>query len=184
MMMQMIMNNMRTKISDRRGFSLAEMIIVVLLSVFLIGGIYTVLSTGKNSWEINRDRLELVQELRKGIDWMRKDLRQAGVSKITGVPADGTWYTSITFQTPSGVVSGAATWNAAVQYHRGGTGNQQLLRTVGGVDRAIAQDMNLVQFKRTAADPSVVLISAQAQKNTPQHGLISITMTAQERTRN
>jgi Tfp pilus assembly protein PilW len=175
---------MLRKMAGRGGFSFAELIIVVLISTMLIAGIYTVLSTGKNSWEINRDRLELQQELRKSLDWMRRDLRQAGVSTITGVPADGNWYTSITFKTPTGVVSGSASWSATIQYHLGGTGNKQLLRTTGGVDRIVAQDMNTLQFRRTAADASVVQISASAQTNTAQHGLISITMTGQERMRN
>ena len=172
------------RLSDRRGFSFAELIIVVLISSFLIGGIYTVLGAGTSSWEINRDRLEVQQELRKGMDWMRRDLRQAGISTVTGVPANGTWYTTIIFQTPSGVAGGTITWNAAVQYSRAGTGNQQLLRTVGGTPRVIAQNFNTLQFRRTAADPSVIQISAQAQKNTPQHGLISMTVTTQERMRN
>jgi len=183
-MKRTMIHKIRATISREDGFSFAEMIVVVLLSTFLIGGIYTVLSTGKNSWEINRDRVKLSQELRKGVDWMRKDLRQAGVSTITGVPADGNWYTSITFQTANGVTAGAVTWGTAIQYHLGGTGNQQLLRTVSGADRIVAQYYNTLQFKRTSADPSVVQISAQAQTNTPLHGLISMSMTAQERMRN
>jgi prepilin-type N-terminal cleavage/methylation domain-containing protein len=172
------------RITGRAGFSMAELLVVVVISAFLMAGIYTVLVTGKNSWEINRDRLEIQQELRKGLDWMRKDLRQAGVSTVTGTLANGTASSTITFQTPSGVVSGAATWNAAVQYHLGGTGNTRLLRTTGGVDRIIAQDMYQLQFTRTAANPSVVQISATARKNTPQHGLITITVATQERMRN
>ena len=176
------------KLFDRsvksRGFTFAEVLVVVLLSSFLIGGIYTILIAGKNSWELNRDRLELQQQLRTGLDWMRKDLRQAGVSTVSGVVADGAWHTTVTFQTPSGVSSGSVTWAAAVQYHLGGTGNTQLLRSVGAQDRVIAQSINLLQFKRTASDPSLIQISAQAQKNTPQHGLVTITVTTQERMRN
>ncbi len=172
-------------VAGQGGFSFVEIMVVVLISSFMIAGLYTILGTGKSSWEINRDRLEVQQEIRKGMDWMRRDLRQAGVTTITNVPANGTWYTTITFQTPSGVnAAGVATWNPAVTYSRGGTGNQQLLRTVGGVSRIISQDINTLQFRRTAADPNVISISVQAQKNTPQHGLISITVTSQERMRN
>lgn len=181
-----IMN--RKTLSDRstgcQGFTFAEVLVVVLISSFLIGGIYTILIAGKNSWELNRDRLELQQQLRTGLDWMRKDLRQAGVSTVSGVATDSAWHTSATFQTPSGVSSGSVTWGAAIQYHLGGTGNTQLLRSVGAQDRVIAQSINLLQFKRTASDPSLIQISAQAQKNTPQHGLITIAVTTQERMRN
>jgi hypothetical protein len=178
--MNMIQKMLR-RASGQGGFSFAEIIVVVLISTFLIGGIYTVLITGKNSWEINRDRLELQQELRKGIDWMRRDLRQAGVSTVTGVPTDSTWYTSIVFRTPSGVSSGIVTWNATVQYSMAGG---QLIRTTGGVNRVISQDFYALQFRRTAANPNIVQITATARKNTPQHGLISMTVTTQERMRN
>jgi Tfp pilus assembly protein PilW len=186
-MNQMINSNVQrilARLAGRGGFSFAELIVVVLISTFLIGGIYTILGAGKNSWEINRDRLEVQQELRKGLDWMRRDLRQAGVSTVTSVPANGTWYTSITFQTPSGVSAGTATWNAAVTYARGGTDGNRLLRTVGGTPRIIALNFTALQFRRTAADPNVIEISAQAQKNTPQHGLITMTVTTKERMRN
>jgi Tfp pilus assembly protein PilW len=176
-----IIRNMMTRTSGQGGFSFAEIIVVVLISTFLIGGIYTVLSTGKNSWEINRDRLEVQQELRKGLDWMRRDLRQAGVSTVTGVPTDGTPYVSIVFQMPSGVAGGVITWGATVQYTIAGG---QLIRTTGGANRVIAQDFNTLQFRRTAASPNIVQITATARKNTPQHGLISMTVTTQERMRN
>jgi hypothetical protein len=79
------------------------------------------------------------------------------------------------------VAGGAVTWSGTVQYTVAGG---QLLRTTGGVNRVIAQDMNALQFRRTAANPNVVQISATARKNTPQHGLISMTVTTQERMRN
>ncbi len=181
--------NKRTKvnkawIANERGFSFAEVCVVVLISVFLLGSLYTVLITGNNSWEISRDRLELHQYLRTATDWMRKDLRQAGSSTIVGVPADGAWYTSITFQAPSTVTSGSVVWAAAVQYAIGGTDNQQLIRTVGAQQRVIAQRFNALQFRRQAASSTVVEISATVQKNTPQHGLITMTRTTQVTLRN
>jgi Tfp pilus assembly protein PilW len=169
------------RLAGRGGFSFAELIVVVLISTFLIGALYTVLATGKNSWEINRDRIEIQQELRKGMDWMRRDLRQAGVTTIVGVPADGTGYTSVVFQTPAGVSNGYVTWSATVQYS---VNAGRLIRTTGGVNRIVAQNFNTLQFRRTAADPFVMEISAQAQKNTPQHGLISMTVSTKERMRN
>lgn len=174
----------KARFANERGFSFAEMCVVVLISAFLIGGIYTIFIAGNSSWEVSRDRIELQQYLRTAMDWMRKDLRQAGSSTITGVPANGTWYTSITFQTPSTVTSGSIVWAAAVQYSIGGTGNQQLIRTVGAQNRVIAQRFSTLQFRRQAASPSVVEISATVQKNTPQHDLITMTRTTQVMLRN
>jgi Tfp pilus assembly protein FimT len=170
--------------SKRQGFSFVEICVVVLISSFLIGGLYTILITGNNSWEISRDRTEIHQYLRTAVDWMRKDLRQAGLSTITGVPADGAWYTSISFQIPSNVVSGSIVWSATIQYAIGGTGNQQLLRTIGAQQKVIAQRFNVIRFRRQSSTPNIIEINAQVQKNTPQHGLISMTRTTQVTIRN
>lgn len=174
----------KARFAQERGFSFAEVCVVVLIFTFLMGGIYSVMLTGNNSWETSRDRLELQQYLRTSIDWMRKDLRQAGSTTITGVPADGAWYGSITFQTPSGVSFGSIVWGSAIQYAIGGTGNQQLIRTVGMQQRVVAQRFSTLQFRRQASTPTVVEISAQVQTNTPQHGLIAMTRTTQVRLRN
>lgn len=170
--------------SARQGFSLVEMMIVAIVGSLIIGGLYAVLIIGKNNWEINRDRVELQQNLRTAFEWMRKDLRQAGVATITGVPADGSSNTSITFQTPSTVSSGSVVWASAITYARGGTGSAQLLRTVGGVSKIIAQNVSALQFSRTASDPEVILITLQVQKNTPQHGVMTIARTAEVKARN
>lgn len=170
--------------SAKRGFSLVEMMIVVLVGTLVIGGLYSVLLIGKNNWEVNRDSIELQQNMRTAFEWMRKDLRQAGLSTISGVPANGSANASITFQTPSTVTSGSVVWATAVTYSKGGTGNAQLLRTVGGVSRVIAQNVSSLQFTRTAADPSVIAITLQVRKNTPQHGLMTISRTTQAKARN
>jgi len=168
--------------SGRGGFSFAEILIVIVISTFLMGAMYTVLLTGRNSWEINRDRVEIQQEIRKGLDWIRKDLRQAGLSTVTGVTANGVPNTSIVFQTPSGVSAGSVTWAPTIQYS---VNANQLIRTTGAAtNRVIAINISAIQFSRTAANPSLVNISITGQKNTPQHGLITMTVTAQERMRN
>lgn len=167
-----------------RGFSLVEMMIVAIVGSLMIGGLYAVLIIGKNNWEINRDRVELQQNLRTAFEWLRRDLRQCGVYTITGVPANGSTNNSITFQTPSTVSSGAVVWGSAINYARGGTGNTQLLRTVSGNSKVIAQNVSAFQLSRTAADPSVILVTVQVQKNTPQHGVMTVSRSAEVKARN
>ena len=175
---------MRPLVRAKNGFSIVELGVVVLISTILISGMYTILITGNNAWETTRDRTELHQYLRTGLDWMRKDLRQAASSTVSGVPADGAWHTSITFQIPIGVTSGSVNWSSNIQYAIGGTGNQQLLRTVGAQQRVIAQRFSLLRFRRQASTSNVLEIYAQVQKNTPQHGLVSMTRTTQVVIRN
>ena len=173
-----------SSLSKRRGYSLVELMIVVLVGVFIIGGLYSVLIVGKNNWEVNRDRVDLQQNMRTAFEWMRRDLRQSGVSTITGVPADGSANTSITFQIPSTVTSGNTVWASAITYSKGGTGNAQLLRTVGGTSKVIAQNVSSLSLSRTSSDPTVVVITLNLQKNTSQHGVMTLSRTTQVKARN
>jgi len=149
---------------------MVEVMVVVVLFVFIASGIYAIAAIGQNCWEVNNARIELQQELRKAQDWMINDLRQAGDSSITNVPADGNWYTNITFKTPAGVSAGSLQWNTdSIQFIRGGTGSKQLHRITGGTTKILAQNMQALQFRRESTSSHILEIAMQAQKPT-EHG--------------
>ncbi|GAG07732.1 unnamed protein product, partial [marine sediment metagenome] len=62
------------------GFTLVEIMIVVVIFSLLIGTIFIVLATGKTSFQIGNVRMELQQDLRRGMDWITAELRQGGSS--------------------------------------------------------------------------------------------------------
>lgn len=141
--------------------------VVILIFAFLAGGVYAIFGAGENFWLINKTRVELHQELRKALDYMINDLRQAGSSSIIDVPADGTWRSSIRFKTPAGVSGGTLTWNLTeIQFLIGGTNADELRRVEGADVRVLAQNMQALQFRRLAATPNIIEISMQAQKET------------------
>ena len=118
-------------------------------------------------WEMSKTKTELQQELRKGMDWMIYELRQAGNLSIQNVPANGNWYSTITFQIPSGVTAGTLTWNASsIQFVKGGSGSNQLLRISGGNTKILGQYFQSLQFRRQSATPDILEVAMQAQKNT------------------
>ncbi|MBI5149864.1 MAG: prepilin-type N-terminal cleavage/methylation domain-containing protein [Candidatus Omnitrophica bacterium] len=155
-------------LKDPRGFTLVEAMVTVIIFTFILGICYTLLISGSDSWETNSARVELQQELRKAMDWIAQDLRQAGSASITNVPADGATYTSITFRKSAGASGGNLVWDSnTTTYSLGGTGGTQLLRQVSGQTASvIAQDIQSLQFSRQASTANVVDVSLQAQKTT------------------
>ena len=147
---------------DSQGYTLVEVLMSVFIFSLLAAACYGIMVSGSSSWQVNRFRIQLQQELRKSQSWMINELRQSGASVITGVPADGNSYTSITFRTSTGVSGGAATWSAdTIQFSLSGN---QLQRISGGTTKVLAQNISLLQFQRQAATPNLIQVTVQAQK--------------------
>ena len=165
--MPFILLNIFNRLKRLSGISLVETLITVVIFSILVGGVYLTLTVGIGSWQANNVRVELQQELRKSMDWMIADLRQSGSSTITNVPADGNWYSTITFKTSSGVSGGNIVWSAnTIQYIVGGNNSNQLQRINGAQTKIIAQSIQSLQIRRQASTSNIVEISMQAQKNT------------------
>ena len=134
-----------------------------------------VLVIGSKSWQTNNADMEVKQELRKAIAWLKDDLIQGGFATVVGVPADGNPYTSITFNKAAGVSNGSVVWSATpIQYIRGGTGSTQLLRIAGGQTKVIAQDIQTLNFRRQNSSPNVVEVTVQCQKSSAQSPGVSV----------
>ncbi len=152
----------------RDGFSLAEIMVTALIFSFIVAISYAMLIAGSDSWEVNSTRTELQQELRKAMDWITQDLRQAGSRSITDVPANGNTYTRITFRKAASVSGGNIVWDAsATRYSLGGTNGNQLRRQVGAqTPSIIAQNIQSLQFSRQGNTAGIVDVSLTAQKTT------------------
>ena len=176
---------MKMKLVDRKGFSLAEAMITVFIFSLMIGGLYSILYVGQESWEANKVKIELQQSLRRGMEWMKYDLYQAGQSSISNVPADGNLYTTITFKIPTGVTGGVITWDTnSIQFVLGGTNNEDLQRIYGGVTKVLASSMSSLQFRRQAASPDILEVKMAAQKQTVQDKTINYQLDFQVELRN
>lgn len=150
------------------GFTLTEMIVGVFIFLILASVMFVILATGRNAWQIGDVRIQLQQELRKGREAMLEDLRQAGISTIVGVPADGNTYNTITFRMPYSVVNGVIVWGEQIQFLLGGLNNRQLLRrrlTVNE-DRILANDITSLEIIRQSETPKILDITLKADKTT------------------
>ncbi len=172
---------------NNKGFTLLEIIMVAFLFSIISAAIFSVLATGRNSLSVGESQIGVQQACRNGLDSMIKELRQAGVSTITGVPANGTNYSSITFQIPTAIAATGITWSSSIQYTLGGLNGAQLLKTQSGSQKVFANNISALSFNRSAANPNVVNISVTAQKNTfPGFTATqsTITLTSQVKLRN
>lgn len=151
---------------EKAGLTLIEIIVVIFLFSIISAAIFSVLATGRNSLTSGESQIGVQQACRNGLDAMVKELRQAGVSTITGVPANSANYSSIMFQIPAAIAETGITWSGNIQYTLGGLNGSQLIRTQSGSQRVLANNISALSFNRASANPNVVNISITAQKNT------------------
>jgi type II secretory pathway pseudopilin PulG len=158
------------------GLTLIEIIVVVFLFSIILASIFTVLATARNSCKSGASQLSVQQEARRGLNVMTKELRQARTSTISGVPPDGTDYSSITFQIPETISEDETTWSSTIQYSVRGLNNTQLLRVQDGNERVLANNVSALGFRRST--PETLDITITAQKNTfPGLGTIQSNLT-------
>lgn len=148
------------------GLTLIEIIIVIFLFSIILTAIFTVLATARTSWKSAGSQLVVQQEARRGLGVAVKELRQARLSAITGVPLDGTDYNSITFQIPEDISETGTTWSTNIQYSIGGLNNSQLLRLQDGNQAVLANNISALNLRREALAPDTINISITIQKNT------------------
>lgn len=146
---------------NTKGFSLTEMIVSMFIMTIIAGGVVMVMNTGEMSWQTNRTKITIQQELRRAVDWTRNELRHATPSSITDVPVDNHWYPQITFKKPIGVSGGAVTWSSDITLHQQGT---EYRRTSAGTHRVIAQNLWVTYFRRLVGDPDRVEVYIGVRK--------------------
>lgn len=159
---------------NKNGTSLMEALVTVLIFVMIIGGVYASASVGESSWQTNSTKMELQQDLRKAMSWMKYELRQAGPSSIVDVPSDGVSQSDITFKIPSTVSGGSIVWETdTIRFLLGGAQNNQLQKIKGGTTSILANDISTLSFTRYPAAPNVLEVSMLAQKETIKGIMIS-----------
>ena len=155
----------------KKGLSLVELMVVLLLITVIGAALFTVLSTGRTSWYSADTQISLQQELRKAMRQVTDDLRQSSGSQIS-FPADGNAYNSISFFVAEGILgSGAINWSAdAINYT---LTDGQIMREQGTDSRVLANNVTAMNFVRQPASSNIVRINLSAQKETPFRNVLN-----------
>lgn len=157
-----------------RGFTLIESLVAVGIFVLLFGAVMLIFISSSDSWQVSHVQLQLQQELRRAMSRIKNDLSQGGVSTITDVLANGSWYSAITFKQTNGVSGGNISWPSdTTRYALVGT---VLQRTIGTTTLTIGEDINSLQIRRQASTPRLIEVSLQAQKNTLKGRVVADTV--------
>jgi prepilin-type N-terminal cleavage/methylation domain-containing protein len=180
---------------DARGFTLAELLVVVAVLGLLMGGIFTLQRQGQVAYMVGAARVEVQQNARLGLDTMMSDLRAAlpaaGTTQVvsaidaacsTGVPPASGGGTSVTITDQTGTVvayqlvgASCATSATGCDLRRNGVtvvGGVQELRIWcyngnGALSNALAEIRELRIQLRTRSERS-----AQAGSPGDQHAVV------------
>ncbi len=151
---------------NKKAMTLPEAVFTVAFFSFVMGACLLMSKVGWDSWQINSSRVEIIGQLRQVSGRLGLDLRQAGVSTISDVPADGNWYHAITFQIPQTVDAGAVVWMPAIRYALDDVNPSILNRTSDGTTVPVANLITEFNVRRLLLTPNVLEIQVKAEKRT------------------
>ena len=108
--------DLRLKATQNRqaGFSLVEMMIVMVIMTIIIGGVMQVLLSGLHTYNVGSNLVDIQNQARRVVDRIAKEIQGAGIDTISPTPpATGSTGThTITFQPCTGYSGGAVTWGS------------------------------------------------------------------------
>jgi|GEM_PF-2895042 len=143
-----------------KGLTLFEMLVTVLITAFIIGGMYGVLNISTTNYDINLASLNLQRQARQAMSWLSREIRQARLSTIA-IGLDGNNNNTITFNTLDAVgiryyvertvVSGKTFWQLKREYPAGTV----IVR---------ANDITTLSFPARSVGSSIQKIKLQAGK--------------------
>ena len=166
---------MKNKIRSQKGFTLVEVMFAILIGSALMAALYMILINGSDSWQATGTKVELRQNVRSTMSWLTDDLREASQFAVSNVPADGNWYTAISFRKAASVSNGNLTWSNAISYTVTGSNPKQLNRVMtGNPSKLIAQNIETFQVRRLASDPNILEFNITALKRTPRGITVSV----------
>jgi prepilin-type N-terminal cleavage/methylation domain-containing protein len=165
-----------------KGFSLIELMVVLLICTVATGTLLMSFSAGRSSWHESDTQIAIQQELRKAERSLIDDFRQSSTTQIS-IPSNGTSCTSATFNISQGALSsGAINWSSSpVSYSLNGT---QLIRTQGASTRVIANNITSLTFVRYGNSTKVVRMNLTSQRNTVSGRLLSASLASEADLRN
>lgn len=150
-----------------RAFTIVELLVAVLIFSLILGGIFGILHVANKSWDSTLGILDLVQEIRQGMDGMTREARQSSFSQAT-VSIGGA---RLDFFIPGS--------NSVISYY---VQNNQLIREhPTGTTKILANHISQINFTSNA---SMLRIQITANKTTIENRALSNSSVQQVKWRN
>ena len=151
------MKHIKVTLKNHKGFTLAEMIVALLLMGLVIGITNLFFSYGLNTYYTNRDRVEVAENLRVGMNRLSREMRMAAEFK-SFMPADDG---RVVF-----ILTGTG---RTISYHISTSGDsesaKQLIRAVDGQgNNPVARYVNKVHVVPVNAGAGVFTITLTGEK--------------------
>ena len=187
--------------SQRPGFTLLEMMVVLAIFAIISGAIFMTMSSGRISWQTNEAAVQIQEDLRRGLRTIGQELRESGrVDSTAHVVINGS-NDVIVFQIPIDANSatpefdlsaGQILWGAegtvgyALRYRRNGS---QLMRdlvdsfslgaSTVGTARVLANNITSVVFTQVPASGDITGVDTAltAQKTSLAQHMMTLTET-------
>lgn len=184
---------------ETMGFSLVELMVVLVLFATLSSAIATLVFSAQRSWGTGSGQAVLTAELRRVLDAMSRELVEGRPSQIQRPAANGQWDAQMIFRIPQdrngdGSVLDAngeiAEWSNDITYAQGRSNScaRTAVNDPGLLPRTfvttLANHITTLQFRRQAATADVVEIQMTASTVTELGQTMSRTMGTRVKLRN
>jgi hypothetical protein len=73
---------------NQAGLSLAELVISITLTGIIAAALVNVIKSGMNAWRYGDTKMDLTSSVRRAIDKIGRQIREAGVENLTITPVD------------------------------------------------------------------------------------------------
>src|SRR5687767_7669520 len=81
----------KTNLQPNYGFSLLQMLIVLAVFTFIVGGIFSNLSQSQVRYQFEQEVAELQQSARNAVDLMEREIKLAGFPKASYYDSAQNW---------------------------------------------------------------------------------------------
>ncbi len=146
------------KITQKKGFTLLEIIVVVAIFSLIVDAIFTVFNIGQNTFFSNEACLHLQQNLRLSMDGMIREIRQSSASDIT-ISSGGS---KIVFKIPLDITTDPVTKSADISYSL--VSGQIIRENPAGTQKVIANDITSLTFTQSGNNVEISISASDTLK--------------------
>ncbi|MFH1063280.1 MAG: prepilin-type N-terminal cleavage/methylation domain-containing protein [Candidatus Omnitrophota bacterium] len=151
----------------KNGFTLVELMVVVVLFTGIILSIFGILSSGRRAWLTSEVQIDVHSFARQTMHLITKELSESAPGKVTIInfsPNED----RIIFQTPDSFTAGVVTWSDQIQYSLGGINGEQFVRTnlATGEAEIRGNYIKTLRFNQPSIDLIEIVLILNAQSIT------------------